>query len=610
MTMKWPGIFQHRIFSSLLILLLGVLLGWIFFRNSGGHAPMSPGDLKASLSEADAIYTCSMHPQIRQNEPGKCPICGMELIPMKSAGAASQGSGEKPRGPYLHTMSPEAVALANVQTARVDSVDSDQELSLSGRITVNEQNLAVITANFSGRIEKLFIDFTGQPVKKGQRLATLYSPDLITAQKELLEAGRNKESNPTLYRAVREKLKLWKISDAQIASIEAAGEVRQQIDIHADVAGIVLKRGFSTGDFVSKGNTLFEIADLTQVWVMLDAYESDLAQIQIGDRVAFTVASMPGREFTSTVSFVDPVVNPQTRTASVRAEMANPGFILKPDMFVNAKVRSGMPSRAASAHPKRVLQVPKSAVLWTGERSVVYVEASMNGLPAFEMREVTLGPRAGAFYHIIEGLKPGEKVVVNGVFSIDASAQLSGNYSMMNKSSGPARRVPEAFTSQLTSLVNAYLELKNALVQSHAESTRAAAQQFASALGKVEAGSLKGELVATWKKQERPIRLATDKLATGKDLDSHRAHFKELSDALIPAVEYFGVEGSQLYLNYCPMASSSQGAYWLSESESIKNPYYGESMLNCGEVKRTFSPVESSVGSESVGARTPAVHRH
>lgn len=427
--MNMQRIPRSRFLQLFLMLLAGLLLGWIFFRDSGGHRHGENGAGGGGIGSVQetAIYTCSMHPQIRQEGPGQCPLCGMDLTPV-----APRKKESGPSDPYIHAMSAEAAALANVQTIRVDYAAPVHQISLSGKIAVNERNLSSITANFSGRIERLYIDYTGQQVKKGQKLATIYSPELITAQKELLEAARGKAANPVLYNAVREKLRLWKITDSQINAIEAAGETTPQLDIFSEVSGTVLNRGFASGDFISKGSVLFEIADLSRVWVMLDAYESDLAWVRVGEKITFTVASLPGREFSSTVAFVDPLVNPGTRTASVRAEVANPGLVLKPDMFVKATVS------AITADRENTLRIPKSAVLWTGERSVVYVDVSTVDVstddnPAFEMREITLGARSGDHYIVASGLRPGEKVVVNGVFAIDAAAQLSGNYSMMNR---------------------------------------------------------------------------------------------------------------------------------------------------------------------------------
>lgn len=252
-------IINNRIFRFGLVLAAGLLMGWLLFG----------GDSDETLQHQDevtkeTIWTCSMHPQIRQNEPGKCPICGMDLIPLTSGNNAGSDS------PFIHTMSPEAAALANIQTSRVSYTTPEYEVYLTGKITANEQKLASITANYSGRIEKLFVDFTGQTVNKGEKLATIYSPELVTAQRELIEASKNKQVNPSLYNAVREKLRLWRITEKQIDAIESGGEVMTELDVYADISGIVITRNVSRGDYVNRGSVLFEIADLSSIWVLLD----------------------------------------------------------------------------------------------------------------------------------------------------------------------------------------------------------------------------------------------------------------------------------------------------------------------------------------------------
>jgi Cu(I)/Ag(I) efflux system membrane fusion protein len=410
-------IYKNQIVRFIGALVLGVLLGvWTW----GGAAPEHE---HIAATDGGTVWTCSMHPQIRQNEPGQCPICGMDLIPIGETGV----SGDS-KNPFVYKMSGEAVALANIQTSTVVYQSPETQVSLTGKIAVNEQRLGVITAHYAGRIEDLLVDYTGQQVQKGDKLATVYSPELITAQKELLETAKNKVTNAVLYQAAREKLRLWKITEAQINLIEETGEIVTEFDVYAHVSGIVLKRNVTKGDHINRGSALFEIADLHEVWVLLDAYESDLPWVQVGSKVNFTVVSLPGKVFTSTVTFIDPIINSQTRTAVIRTEVSNADLALKLDMFVSAQIKSSV-SKAA-------LLVPKTAVLWTGKRSVVYVDVSGLDAPAFEMREVVLGPRTGDLYVIESGIKEGDVIVAQGVFAVDAAAQLSGNYSMMNRPTG------------------------------------------------------------------------------------------------------------------------------------------------------------------------------
>lgn len=570
-------IFKNRILQLCLVLAAGIFLGWLIFKGNKTEEYKHSDEVGH-----ETVWTCSMHPQIRQNEPGKCPLCGMNLIPLTKQN--EQGSHASP---FVHTMSPEAVALANVQTSKVGYVTPEHEIYLTGKIAVNEQKLAVITANYSGRIEKLFVDFTGQTVGKGRKLATIYSPELITAQKELLEAAKYKQVNTVLHNAAREKMRLWKISEKQMDAIEAGGEVMTEFDIYADISGIVLSRKVSTGDYVNRGNVLFEIADLNTVWVLLDAYESDLPWVKIGGKVNFTVASVPGKEFTSTVTFIDPLINPQTRAASVRAEAANPGLELKPEMFVKAKIKARL------SITEKSLLIPKTSILWTGTRSVAYVKVPESEFPAFEMREVTLGPRAGDFYVVESGLQAGEEVVTNGVFAIDAAAQLSGNYSMMNRPVSKRIPVPEKFKLQLSEFTNHYFDLKNALVESDFANSKKSAGKLLQSLQSVDMKLLEDKAHQFWMEQEKPLRKSIELLSKAENIEEQRTHFAAVSNALIEVAEIFGLTIDTVYVDYCPMALKDKGAFWLSEFEEIKNPYFGDAMLRCGEVKKKISFVES-----------------
>ena len=214
----------------------------------------------------------------------------------------------------------------------------------------------------------MLVNFTGEPVRKGQKLAVIYSPELVTAQQELLEAAKTKQIQPEIYEAAKEKLRQWKLSDTQISAIENSHNIQSNIDIEATTSGIVTARRINMGDYVSAGSTLYEVSDLSRVWILFDAYESDLPFLKTGDQIDFTLQALPGTAFTGKVKFIDPVIDPVNRVAKVRVEIGNPGGKLKPEMFATGIVRSNL------AEYKDKLVIPASAVLWTGKRSVVYVK--------------------------------------------------------------------------------------------------------------------------------------------------------------------------------------------------------------------------------------------
>ncbi|WP_187262941.1 efflux RND transporter periplasmic adaptor subunit [Pontibacter beigongshangensis] len=580
--------------TYLLIALAGLGLGWLLFGRAGSEANHNHATESADAHQ----YTCSMHPQIRQDGPGKCPICGMDLIPV-TTGGRSAGQANK----YVLEMTPEAVALANIQTTVVGTGSTANELQLAGTIQVNEQNLSAITARFPGRVERLYVNSLGQPVRKGERLASLYSPELITAQRELQEAAKARELMPELYEASKTKLRLLGLTNNQIQRIEGTNELITSFDIFANASGIVTERLVATGDYVSTGTTLFNVANLSTVWVALDAYESNLALVQEGAPIVFTVAGIPGKEFTTKVQFITPTLNSGTRAVQVRAEVPNAGNQLKPGMFVNATIKTAAKAESAS------LTVPSTAVLWTGKRSVVYVKTGNQDNPAFEMREVTLGPKIGQNYAITAGLSAGEEVVTNGVFAVDGAAQLSGNYSMMSVPASSTVPVPAAFQSQFSALVAHYLAIKNALVASEAGAARTEAGNFIKALNQVDMSLLNEEPHKRWMELLPALKLNAEAIQKLQDLEKQRIAFSPLSNHMIEAVELFGVQ-QVAYKQSCPMADNDAGAFWLSEQKEIRNPYFGQSMLSCGDTEKTYRPTNVQPAGDA-DAKTPATqHAH
>ena len=406
---------KNTIFIALGTLVVGLVLGWLIFSGTNGdHRTAEMHD-----HEENTVWTCSMHPQIRQAESGQCPICGMDLIPLNSE------SNDEDH-PSQIIMSETAMQLASIQTTIITKENPVKEIRLNGKVKADERRVFSQSSHIPGRIEKLSVNFTGERVKKGQVLANVYSPDLVTAQEELFEANKIKESQPELFLAARGKLFNWKLTETQIEHILESKQIQEQFPVLADVSGVVLNKKIKLGDYIQKGQSLFEIADLSIVWVLFDIYESDLAWIQTGDEVIVSVQSYPGESINGKISFIDPVINPSTRVATARVELKNPRSRLKPDMFALGVVNSTL------EHMDGELTVPKSAVMWTGERSLIYVKHSPQSGISFEMREVSLGPALSNSYVITDGLMEGEEIAVNGTFSIDAAAQLAGKPSMMN----------------------------------------------------------------------------------------------------------------------------------------------------------------------------------
>lgn len=403
-------IFNHKSIQFTLVALAGLLLGWMIF-----HQPKT--ETKPKQEAKKEIWTCSMDPQVKQDHPGLCPICGMDLIPLVTGGGSTMDSSAL----YL---TPEAIQLANVSTSTVSRQAPVKELRLFGKVQADERLLESQTAHIPGRIEKLYIGFTGETVRKGQLLALINSPDLISAQEELLETAKSRADQPELFEAAKDKLRQWKLSDAQIDQVWRSNKVKNTFEVLAGSSGIVTAKRVNTGDYVNPGTVLFEVANLSRVWVLFDAYESDLPFLRVGNSITFTLQALPGKTFIAPVKFIDPVMDPTNRVAKVRVEVSNGNGQLKPEMFATGLLQAKL---NASGNQ---LVVPSTAVLWTGKRSVVYVK---QGDGSFKMREIELGPMLGNSYVVLSGLTDGEEIVTEGSFSVDAASQLEGKASMMDQ---------------------------------------------------------------------------------------------------------------------------------------------------------------------------------
>ncbi|WP_347243496.1 efflux RND transporter periplasmic adaptor subunit [Thermogutta sp.] len=444
---------------------------------SGGHTESERNQVQGE--QKIKWWTCAMHPQVRQPGPGKCPICFMDLIPVYS-------EEETPLTIRQIRMTREAVALAEVETAPVRRIFPTREIRLWGRIDFDETRLATISARFPGRLDRLYVDYTGVPVRLGDHLVDIYSPELVVAQQELLQAQMSlKSATPgstqytvasSLLRSSEEKLRLWGILPDQIEEIKQRGFATDHVTLYAPIAGIVINKHAKEGDYVKTGDPIYSIADLSQVWAVFDGYEADIPWLRYGQTVVFETDAFPGEKFSGQIAFIDPTLREATRTIRVRVNVANPGVRLKPGMLARGLVEAHLaaedtvfePSLAGKwicpMHPEVIsdspgkctrcgmdlvrveslgyvamdekltppLVIPASAPLITGKRALVYVRVPDGEEPIFESRDIVLGPRVKEGYIVHSGLKEGELVVVKGNFKVDSAVQLTGKASMMH----------------------------------------------------------------------------------------------------------------------------------------------------------------------------------
>ena len=586
--LKISGMKNKTVLFVGLALLAGLLAGYFLF---GENLDANSGQSTGAVTREE-IWTCSMHPQIMQPEPGKCPICGMDLIPTGGDGMTNTSE---------FSMSERAMALADIRTLTVGELGAQPAsgFTLSGEIMENQESTRVQSSYFTGRIEKLYINTVGDRVGVGQRLALLYAPELIAAQQELFSAATLKESQPALYEAVRNKLKLWKLSENQIRSIETEGGIQEYVPIQATVSGTITKKLVREGDYVREGQPLFEIANLNSVWAVFEAYETQLAALETGMEVEIGTNAFPGESVEGKISFINPVLDSGSRTVEVRVELPNRDGKWKPGMFVKAGIKSD--NHVGS---KGEVVLPASAVLWTGERSVVYVQTT-DSMPVFEMREIQIaGTPSGDYVRVLNGLQPGDKVVVNGTFTVDAAAQLQGKKSMMNPEgetfgtgheghsgtgheSVPKTSPPDkgaAGHQETHALLQAYFRLKDALVSGEVAEVKAAAAEMDKEVREISAGgnTAKGK---TWTQVGNSLKA----IATGSQLAEQRKFFVTLNQDLVPLIKEHPVGDGKIFIQHCPMADDNQGAYWLSREAEIRNPYFGAAMLTCGSVTDTLN---------------------
>lgn len=584
-------------------------LGRCVAGDGGGEAAQT-ADLNEGAEEAAEEWTCSMHPQIRQPEFGPCPICAMDLIPLSAVDSNTS--------PTQVELSPRAAMLARIETVEVERLSSPElDLRLLGRVEVDEGRVRNVSAWIGGRVDGLKVRETGTVVRRGQSIATLYSPEVYAAHQDLLTAQRQldrlsgaselaQSSAKSALESARERLRLLGVPDAELDAMAEAEKPRKSVAIRAQEGGTVMERLVTQGQYVETGAILYRVADLSKLWVQLDAYEADLPMLLEGQSVELEVEALPGRSFQGEIAFIDPLVDPRRRVAKVRVEVDNASGELRPGMFVEALVRGELGREGEGGEPstiQRPLVVPASAPLFTGRRSLVYVEvASVSGAPTYEARVVELGPRMGDRYPVVAGLSAGERVVTHGAFVLDADLQIRGGDSMMvqpdaREQAALDRRVvlDEALRPVLGEVLRAYLELQVTLADDDWKAAQAAGARLAKAS---EAMTAKAGVDGTdegvgeaWSALGPGLGRRATEAAESAAIESARGAFLQLSGDVKVLLAVFGNPLDEpVRLAYCPMANANEGAEWVQAGEVVDNSYFGASMLSCGEIRSVVEP--------------------
>ncbi len=508
-------------------------------------------------AESEVVYTCSMHPQVRQRRPGQCPICRMELVPQSSLRDA---------------IDPVVVQNMGVRVAVVERGPIAQTVRAFGALRAAEPRQRDVALKVGGFVEKLWANTEGMAIAAGDPLLELYSPDLLLAQEELLAAARAGDAE--LLVTARRKLSLWDVDDAQIAAVEAERAVRRTLTWKSPVDGILLERRVAEGAPVEAARTLLRIVDLRAVWLEAQVPESALALVRVGQEALAALQAFPGETVRGEIVFVAPLLDAMTRTATVRVELRNDDLRLKPGMYARVEI----PVRVA----EDAVVVPREAVIDTGTRQLAYLAL---GSGRFAPREVVMGAAGdGGVVEIRSGLTPGDVVVTSGQLLIDSESRLReanaklGDAQLASGGTPRAQAIPIAAETRarIDAAVRAYLDLVSALSQDRAEP--GPWQAFAAAAAALRHATERdiaahGEAIATaLPAPDEPVAARLQKLAIASE------RLIELLGVAPPSAAAF----EQLVVLRCSMFAGR----WLQTDETVRNPYFGSKMLECGTVER------------------------
>jgi Cu(I)/Ag(I) efflux system membrane fusion protein len=411
------------------VLAAGLVLGggaaWFLGRSPAGH------DHPAPSAEAKTRYTCPMHPTIVSDHPGDCPICGMALVKVGAGAGETSAGGEGAPVEGLATVQidPQRQQLIGLRTAEATRGPVGASWKTVGKVAVDETNVHHVNIKVGGFVDTVYVDYVGKPVRRGERLFSIYSPDLLSVQQEYLLALRTRQAlagggvaagaGDDLVESARERLRLWDIPEAEIERLERTGKPTKALTLYSPMTGVVTKKDIVMGHRLNEGDMPYEITDLSSVWVLADAYETDLSRIRTGMPATLSLQAFPGKAFNGKVIFIDPILDPKTRTAKVRLEFPNPRGELKPEMFGEVTLQT---------EKRDGLRIPADAVIDSGTKKVVFVALGEGKL---QPREVQVGPVTGDVVEILSGLEAGEKVVTRANFLIDSESRLRASLAAM-----------------------------------------------------------------------------------------------------------------------------------------------------------------------------------
>lgn len=394
---------------------LAPLVAWALVSGCG---QTNPTTARPTASAKATKYFCPMHPTYVSDRPGDCPICNMKLVPVTDEQSPATGALASLPGRIAIHLSAEKRQLIGLTTSLVQTQRLARSLRASATLAHDETALARIAPRFGGWVRKLHVNYTGQSVEQGAPLFTVYSPELFSAENDYLIALKHSQAKTSaadaqrVLAAARRRLELMELGEGEVRALEERNQPSDELLIRVPVSGHVIAKSAVEGKAFMAGESLYEIAPLHRLWALAQVYEYELPQIKVGQKARVLFPNLGGKAFESSVAFINPHIDPQTRRAEVRMEVENPQHVLKPDMWGDAEIE---------VSAEDVLVVPASAVINTGERDVAFVDRDDGHL---EPREVKIGAKTDDYWQVLEGVKPGEKVVTRALFLVDSESQL------------------------------------------------------------------------------------------------------------------------------------------------------------------------------------------
>lgn len=540
-------------------------------------------------AEVKKTYTCPMHPQIIQDKPGTCPICGMDLVPVTAGGDKTEV-----------TLSESQIELANITVQRVSIQEIGNSLLLNGRLKADENQTEIISTRVPGRLDKLFLKETGARITQGQVIYEIYSEQLLTFQQEFLLALEQTSSidnkrYQSYLQAAKKKLWLYGMTEAQINDLSKSKVTNPRIQFVAPASGIITEVMVSEGQYVTEGAAIYRLEKLNRLWVEAELYPNEASLIKLGEPVTIYVNGFENQPMESTVIFLSPEYRQGSQIFILRAALSNPDYQFVP----------GMQTEIVFEHSKKkALTLPADAVIREENGGHVYRKT---GKGIFKAQMVTTGLENFNKVEVTGGIEEGDTVVVTGAYLLyseivlkkganpmaghhhgQATEQTTASSQLRTKVEEKPISVDPKFSQQLRGVVTSYLKVKDALVASDTKNAATQIMDITDNLKKVDMSLLKGDAHLKWMEQLKVMEGSIKLIEAAKDIEIQRASFSQLTDALYASIKVFHVEGLQAYYQYCPMAFDNKGAYWISREEQISNPYFGDQMLRCGETKETL----------------------